>query len=34
MAQLTTLANGVLFGIGLILASMLMKALFHSGFCG
>jgi len=34
MNQFQTLSNGVLFGSGLILAAMLFKALFHTGFCG
>jgi hypothetical protein len=28
------IVNGLLFGIGLILASALMKALLSMGFCG
>ena len=29
-----TAVNGFLFGIGLIIAAFLMKALLHIGFCG
>lgn len=31
---LTQIANGFLFGSGLILAAMLFRAILHSGFCG
>ncbi len=33
MNQLTTFANGVLFGMGLIIASEVMKHLFNMSFC-
>ena len=33
MNYLNQLLYGFCFGVGLILASMLMKALFHHGFC-
>ncbi len=29
-----TVCNGFCFGIGLIVAAIVMKILFHSGFCG
>lgn len=32
--SLIALANGFLLGIGLILASVVMRLLFHVGFCG
>ncbi len=32
-SSLVQLANGVLFGSGLILAAMLFRAVLHSGFC-
>ena len=32
-ASVITLANGFLFGIGLVLASAVMHALFHLGMC-
>lgn len=32
-AQLASVVNGFLFGIGLILASETMGHLFHFGFC-
>lgn len=34
MPQLMSMVNGLCFGIGLILASALMKAVLHMGFCG
>jgi hypothetical protein len=34
MSFLMQVANGFCFGIGLILASLVMKLLFHVGFCG
>lgn len=34
MNQLMQVANGLLFGIGLIIASALMKAVLKIGFCG
>jgi hypothetical protein len=33
MTQLTTLANGFLFGIGMILAAALMRAVLHMSLC-
>lgn len=33
-ASLMEIANGFLFGSGLILAAMLFKAVLHAGFCG
>lgn len=34
MNSLNQLLNGFLLGIGLILASVVMKLLFHVSFCG
>lgn len=34
MNQLIQICNGFLFGIGLILASALMRAVLHMGLCG
>ena len=34
MDQLNQIANGFLFGSGLILAAMLFRVALHSGFCG
>jgi hypothetical protein len=34
LAQAMTVAQGFLFGTGLILAAMLFKAVLHTGFCG
>lgn len=34
MNQGLQILNGVCFGIGMILAAFLMKALLHIGFCG
>lgn len=33
MSSINQLINGILFGCGLIIASLLMKVLFHIGFC-
>lgn len=29
-----TVVNGLCFGVGMIIAAFLMKALLHIGFCG
>lgn len=34
MDKCWNILNGFLFGVGLILASFLMKSLLHIGFCG
>ncbi len=34
MNDLRQVANGLEFGLGLILISAIMKVLFHMGFCG
>ncbi len=33
MNQLNSVVNGFLFGVGIILASALMKTVLHMGFC-
>ncbi len=32
--SLMGIVNGMCFGVGLILASLVMRILFHIGFCG
>lgn len=34
MNALQQVANGLLFGSGMILAAMLFRAVLHAGFCG
>lgn len=34
MIYITSIGTGFGFGIGLFVASVLVKALFHSGICG